>query len=339
MSSMPPSVKAEPSPRWVVFGASGFVGSAIVRELERRGSQVRSIQAPRLEAKVGLSSAELISSLPALSHEVDNLVNQLSPGDTVINAAGLAEPDSPGTPRLIGANALLPRVIAEAAARASAKHFLHLSSAAVQGNVRVLDSSPKTGSFSPYSKSKALGEAVVLDMQQSGSHLAISIVRATSVQGPGRRTTQRLQKLASSPMASAAKPGTQQTSVSSIYGLVDFVLATAASPKQSPQIVLQPWEGGTVESVLELASGGKKPLLLPAPLCRTAIAAGGFLSSILGGRVSGHVRRLELMWFGQSQEVSELDARLGSGPTKNLVRALTPPLNSVEEGNHESRNA
>jgi hypothetical protein len=204
------------------------------------------------------------------------------------------------------------------------KHYLHLSSAAVQGNVSVLDATSNTHPFSPYSKSKALGESVVSGVSQQ---LAITIVRATSVQGPDRKTTKNLQKLARSPLASVAKPGTQPTSVSSIYGLVNFVIDTALDPSCQVSIVLQPWEGGTVSSVLELASGGKRPMYLPAMLCRFIIWAGRAVSRFLGGRYPGHIRRLELMWFGQSQEVTPEQTSHGGGVAESLIRALTTTSN------------
>lgn len=308
--------------RWVVFGASGFVGGAIFRALEIRGTTPSSLQAPRLEAKCGSSSADLVAMLAELQDEIEGIAGHLRSGDIVINAAGLAEPDSPATTALFGANALLPLVLAEAASRAQVRHFLHLSSAAVQGNAKILDTNPHTAAFSAYSQSKSVGESVLLSM--SSTSMGITVVRATSVQGPNRSTTQMLQRIASSRLASVAHPGTQPTSVSSIYGLVDFVLATAKSPQELPQIALQPWEGGTVKSVLELAGGGKKPVVLPTSLCLIIIACGRAASRLLGGRFTGHVRRLELMWFGQAQESGQYDSNAEKGPSDNLIRVLSP---------------
>jgi hypothetical protein len=69
-----------------------------------------------------------------------------------------------------------------------------------------------------------------------------------------------------------------------------------------PTIVLQPWEGLTTLGVLQSA-GGRSPRLLPAGLCRLAVSFGYSVGRI-NPRVSGLVRRVELMWFGQSQDAA-----------------------------------
>lgn len=315
--------------KWVVVGASGFVGSAVIDELGRRGDVVITLPAPRLVAEAWSTVDQLVDQIVRSEAQIRRFAQAIDSGDIVINAAGLADPSSAATPELFGANALLPRFLAEAARVAGAKHFVHLSSAAVQGLAKVLSSSPSTYAFSPYSEAKSMGESLLLDMAPGGT--PTTIIRATSVQGPGRVTTRKLQNLALSRLASVASPGTQPTPVSSIYGLVSFVLQKAAVPPQASRILLQPWEGGTVRSVLELASGGKAPVVLPAVLCRTVIACGKMGASIFGSRVSSHVRRLELMWFGQRQAEGEQDVPAADGPSLNLVRVLTPPSTETEE--------
>ncbi|WP_258803084.1 NAD-dependent epimerase/dehydratase family protein [Pseudarthrobacter sp. NS4] len=311
--------------RWVIFGSSGFVGRHLSAELESQKARVVRLRAPRLEAPGGLLLPDYVARLAMFKKEVEELSEQLLPGDIVINAAGLAEPGSAATPQLFGANALLPGVLALAAKKSRVLHYVHLSSAAVQGNASVLDASPTTHPFSPYSRSKALGESVVSAVS---GNLATTIVRATSVQGSDRKTTKNLQAVARSPFACVAAPGTQPTSVSSIDGLVDFVIRTAFSPDGLLRIQLQPWEGGTVSSVLAAASGGKQPLVLPAGLCRSVLFVGRNLSRVLGGQLSGHIRRLELMWFGQAQD-GTLSANCGM--TDSLVRALSG--SSIREPN------
>jgi hypothetical protein len=224
--------------------------------------------------------------------------------DVVVNAAGLATPGAPSSAELFGANAVLPLVIARAAERSAARRFVHLSSAAVQGNRAVLDESHEVSPFSPYSMSKSLGEqALAAWNERNQTSVSIVTVRATSVQGEGRPTTIRLRRLAKLPIASVAAPGTQPTPVSSAKGLATFVGLVGAYQGKVPTIVLQPWEGMTTESVLRLASG-RKPLVLPASLCRLAIRIGYTLGRATGGRLNGAVRRLELMWFGQAQDAA-----------------------------------
>jgi nucleoside-diphosphate-sugar epimerase len=292
----------------LVFGASGFVGAALVSAAESAGLAVLGGRAPRL-ATTAASAAELAAA--ARNHEaLDGLAAAMAGHEIVINAAGLATPGASDSDGLRGANALLPAVLAGAAARSGVRRLVHLSSAAVQGNRPVLDESDDVSPFSPYSHSKALGEAALRLTAEAAAGPTVVTVRATSVQGPGRRTTASLVRFARSPLASVAAPGTAPSPVASVDALAEFVLAVALHEADPPPVVLQPWEGLTVRSVLESAGG--RPLALPGPLCRAAVGAGYAVSAVLGGRLHGAVRRVEVSWFGQGQ-------RPGWAERENLI--------------------
>ncbi len=310
---------------WVVLGASGFVGGAVVAELKSRGIDVLPMAAPRLSSEA--SSANVLleeSRAESPTCGFDGLVEAFSGADVVVNAAGLATPGGGESAELTGANALLPAVVAWAAQTAGVRRVVHLSSASVQGHRRVIDESSDRAPFSAYSRSKALAEDV-LELLAADSRWARSkppslvTVRATSVQGPSRPTTLSLVKIARSPLASVASPGTAATPVSSIHALAWFVAETGLYASEVPSCVLQPWEGLSVSDVLS-AAGGRTPLRLPALLCRTALKVGYLISGWLGERLHGPVRRVELMWFGQSQSPGWAES-VGLTPTPG-VRAV-----------------
>lgn len=281
---------------WILVGASGFVGSAISQQLDNLAQPYRTLSAPRLSS-LAQDARQIIHEARQQQELIDQLAQQVSGAQVLINAAGLASPDQSQLAPLLGANALLPALLALAAAQARVPRLIHLSSAAVQGPVPVLDASPRTQPFSPYSRSKALGEETLLLLADQLPELNISILRATSVQGVQRQTTRSLVKVASSPLASVAGDGQQKTPVSSAQALADFTHCLAAYPGQLPAIVLQPWEGATCASVLEDA-GGRKPWKIPSPLARSLIRLGYGASRLWAG-AAGPVRRLEVMWFGQ----------------------------------------
>ncbi len=287
---------------WAVIGASGFVGSAVASAARSCGIEVREVPAPRLHT-FATDVAGLLGE--ARTHDVVAVLADVLKGcEVVINAAGLATPGASESGALRGANTLLPAVLALAARAGGASRFIQLSSAAVQGNRRVLDESPEVAPFSAYSRSKARGEQVLtaLSSSRGGTDAVpeICILRATSVQGANRPTTARLVAFARSPLASVAAPGTARTPVVSVAALAELVVTLASHSGSIPGIVLQPWEGMTVRSVLECAGG--KPVVLPAWFCRFAVRSGFALSTVLGGRLHGAVRRVELLWFGQRQE-------------------------------------
>jgi len=288
--------------KWAVVGATGFIGSALVEEITRRGFGVIEIVSPRVALAPSSDPMAVLRQLENQDKTARVLALRLAGVGVVVNAAGLATPDSLADPRLFGANALLPVVIARASAIAGAARYIHLSSAAVQGRRDVLDESAETRPFSPYSRSKALGEAALLEYLRvfdSPRAPELVIVRATSVQGPGRTTTNQLRRVARSHIASVARPGDRPTVVSSVRGLVEFVANVGAHANSVPTIVLQPWEGLTTSSVLTFA-GGRTPAQLPAIACRAAIAVGYCVGTVIPP-LRGIVRRVELMWMGQAQ--------------------------------------
>ncbi|WP_323958771.1 NAD-dependent epimerase/dehydratase family protein [Arthrobacter sp. JZ12] len=292
--------------KWAVVGGSGFVGSAVLKALSNAGEETLSLSAPRLQCDAA-SPADVHDAADRLSAVVHQLAEQLSGAAVVVNAAGAAAPGSTDTAVLGGANALLPVLLMRAGKAAGVRRLIHLSSAAVQGHRPVLDETPDVAPFSPYSRSKALGEqslAFNTSADDTPEGLDVVIVRATSVQGPDRPTTAALARLAASPLASVAAPGTAPSPVASVDALAELVRILgsregAVGNGSVPAIVLQPWERLTVRSVLESAGG--TPLLLPSVLCRLVLRCAYAVSSLLGERLHGAVRRVELMWFGQDQ--------------------------------------
>jgi nucleoside-diphosphate-sugar epimerase len=279
------------------------VGSATVARLQAEGRRVVPVSAPRL-ASGAHTVHHLLEQAGRLESVIDYLAESFAGAHVVVNAAGLAAPDQTHEESLVGANALLPVLVALAARRTSVRRVVHLSSAAVQGDIDVLDETPTTRPFSPYSFSKALGESALLKLRrdwagEEGSPVT-TVLRATSVQGSGRRTTERLARFASSPLCSVAGDGTARTPVTSVHALAEFVSRVGRHPEELPPVVLQPWEGATTASILRDA-GRREPLHLPALLCRLVVDTGFGLSALAGNRWHGAVRRLEVTWFGQRQ--------------------------------------
>ena len=303
---------------WLVLGASGFVGSALVAHLAATGQRVLTLSTPRLTCDPSLNAGEICSvaeghaSLPELSSALKGV-------NCVVIAAGAAKPNAPWTAALVGANSLLPGVVACAAMEAGVGRLVHISSAAVQGRTRTLTETLDTSPFSAYSRSKALGERVIVQLA-AGRKYDIVTVRATSVQGPNRETTKSLRRIARSPFASVAGSGNQPSAVSSIDNLCAFVRAIGSWTGEVPPLVLQPWDGLSVRQVL-CSAGGKPPIRLPRAPCRWVISVGYAASRVLGGRLDGHVRRLEVMWFGQAV-AAEWAQRMGFVPQDTLGAIL-----------------
>src|SRR5699024_8470438 len=120
---------------------------------------VTTVPAPRLSP---VAPGQIGASLTPLAAVISELAVQLQGCHAVVNAAGRAEPGSDDVAGLLAANGVLPALLARSAERGGVPRLIHISSAAVQGRRRVLDSSTELRPFSPYSYSKAVGEAMAL---------------------------------------------------------------------------------------------------------------------------------------------------------------------------------
>lgn len=284
-----------------VLGATGFVGAAVLDAFEQRGIAVKCVRAPRLSTSARDPSrvhAELHDRL--VMGEIEVLRVDLEGCSVVVNAAGLASATAGGRDSLVGADALLPGVVARATPRGA--RLVHVSSAAVQGRREVLDESSEMAPFSPYSAAKAWGEVLV--RERAGETVCF---RPTSVHGRDRPVTRTLARVLRSPVASVAGKGDRPTPQVLVANVADAIAHVATTREKPPPVVLQPWEGLTTAGLVRML-GGREPRHVPDPLARTAVASAYRVGRQTGG-AAGFARRLEMMWFGQCQEPGWLDSR------------------------------
>lgn len=276
-----------------LVGASGFVGTAVHQALKARGARVICVPAPRLACSTGPQAPPLDKS--AIAH----LKTVFAASDAVVNAAGMADADRGGSRALFGANGLLPGVIGAAALAAGVQRFVHISSAAVQGDRELLDASPSVHPNSPYAQSKALGERLA---NLHGPAETV-IYRPPGVHGCGRPTTQKLARFSRSVFSAVAAPGNDGTPQALLDNVADAVAFLAMSQDVPPRFVHHPSEGITTAGLL-YALSDKEPVRLP----RRAAHAGVRVSKALAGHSqwTGPVRRLEVLLFGQQQAPSWL---------------------------------
>lgn len=218
--------------------------------------------------------------------------------DVVVNCAGDPDAGSRDLGALYGANGVLPGLAGDAARSVGARRYVHVSSAVVQGRASRLDDSFVVDGFSAYARSKILGERSALDLGPSST----CVYRPPSVHAPSRKVSRLTSRIASSPVASVAAPGTQNTPQAHITNVADLIAFLALTKAEPPPVVIHPSEGLTSAGLMELL-GRRPPAVIPRPiargLTRVADVAGRFVPA-----VAANARRVEMLWFGQEQAPS-----------------------------------
>ncbi|OHV39956.1 MULTISPECIES: NAD-dependent epimerase/dehydratase family protein [Pseudofrankia] len=321
----------------VVFGATGFVGRAVAEAIAASGDEVTPLPAHRLRARptrvveladflaataAGDAAARQTGSSTASGFDttfdgvlrtglvdaslVDDVAASLNGHDVVVNAAGLPDAAAPATPELFGANALWPLVLGLACERAGVARLVHVSTAAVQGRIRVLDDRPRYAPVSPYAEAKALGERLLTGLAGT-SRLSVILFRPPSVHGAGRDLTRAFARWCDRFPLVVSGRGDQPVPVA-LIGNVAAALAALVTADDPPLIVSHPSEGHTVRSLYGSFAPGRRIWSLPPGVVRAVLRA---LEPV--GRVFPPVaaasRRPELLLLGQAQATSWLEGQ------------------------------
>ena len=283
--------------RVLVVGASGFIGRGVVSALSSAGHTVSTLPGPRLAPMPASAAASFIASSP-LVHE---LASTFSDVDAVVNAAGNPDASETHADALISPNAVLPGLLAAACRAADpSPRLVHISSAVVQGRASELDASRRTEAFSGYARSKILGETLALQHAPEST----VVYRPPSVHALDRRVTRMIGAVARSPLATVARPGSSPSPQALLPNVASAIAFLATCPQPPPAVVTHPSEGLTTSSLMR-ALGGRRPRELPRWLARAGVVAVSAAGKLSPG-LAANARRVELLWFGQSQAPSWL---------------------------------
>lgn len=148
-----------------VFGGSGFVGRHVVRALVKRGYRVRvAVRRPDLAGFLQpLGSVGQIHAVQANLRYPDSVAAAVKGADAVVNLVGILQES--GRQSFAGVQANGPRAIAQACAAHGVSRLVQMSAIGAA-----------SGSKSLYARSKAQGEAAVLQAVPGAVILRPSIV-------------------------------------------------------------------------------------------------------------------------------------------------------------------
>lgn len=169
----------------LVTGATGLVGSAIVRELAERGHAVRALARPASDlSNVAALPVEVVRGDVL---DVGSVRSAMEGCDAVVHAAGVARIGEP--PDVLAVNVRGVEVVLGAALAAGVARAALTSSTSVMGGTRtpvVLDEASAGNAEAlgiPYFLSKLHGERAGLELARRG--LPLVVLRPSFVLGPG----------------------------------------------------------------------------------------------------------------------------------------------------------
>jgi len=164
----------------VVFGGSGFIGRHVVRALARDGWRVRAaVRRPDLAGHLQpMGTVGQIHAVQANVRFPASVATACADASVVINLVGILAPT--GQQRFDAIHAMGARAIAKAAREAGARRLIHIS--AIGADRR---------SSSAYARTKAEGEAAVLE-----AFPAATVLRPSIVFGPEDQFFNRFAELA-----------------------------------------------------------------------------------------------------------------------------------------------
>jgi len=176
----------------LVTGATGFVGSHLIKRLMADGYGVRALvrkgrQIGGLDSRVEVVYGDIRDPL-----SLDGAVRGI---DMVYHTAALVREAGVPDHLFYEVNVMGTRHLLEISHRYGIRRFIHISTCGVHGNVQnppATEDSP----FMPediYQKTKLEGERVVMDFRKKG--LPTVIIRPTGVYGPGDRRLLKLFRL------------------------------------------------------------------------------------------------------------------------------------------------
>lgn len=175
--------------RVLLTGATGFIGKAILDELQNKGFEVFPVGGPR-SRNIPTDSRPITCDVA----DPDDVLRLTSMRDidAVVHAAGLAHRFTDGDPKdFVRTNVDGVRNVAQVAVKLGAKQFLLLSSVLVYGDVKSSPTVNVTEEFpclpkDIYGESKLLGEQAAQEVCEKHS-LSLTILRLAPTIGEGSK--------------------------------------------------------------------------------------------------------------------------------------------------------
>lgn len=270
-------------PVWIVTGASGFVGSHVLRELREAHDAAGLFRGAATDA----------TARRVTDWTVSELTKALAGATGVVHAASVVHRPSTPPEEYVRFNVEGTRALVDAARAANVTRFVFLSSIKVHGeHVSAIDEHTPIAPESDYAETKARAERIVLD----ATDLRPVVLRLCPVYGRGDKGNVRTM-IRAIHRRRFVIPGDGSTRKSIVHATTVAKVARAVvadggegafvvSDRQTPSI-------RELADVIASALGRRRPPSLPKPLVRTVaevvgrVARRAGISTAISGALIG----------------------------------------------------
>jgi nucleoside-diphosphate-sugar epimerase len=179
--------------KFLVTGATGFVGSHLVKRLIKDNNDVRALVRKGRDTSKFDSRVEIVYGDITDPHSLDDATRSI---DIVYHSAAIVREAGVPDSLFYEVNVKGTENLLEASLRHGVKRFIHISTGGVHGDIKNPPASEDSqipphpplekggwGDLDIYQKTKIEGEKVVLSFKEKG--LSVVIIRPTGVYGPG----------------------------------------------------------------------------------------------------------------------------------------------------------
>jgi len=295
--------------RVVLFGGSGFIGSALGQGLGP------DVVAPRRRDLDLLDTGRVEAFL--------------TPGDVVINAAGYAaatDRTAAGLARLRRDNVESVRSLAAASVSVGIRQLIHLSSVAAMGNREgvALGEGDLAVPRSPYGRSKRDAEIV---LEEAPAGLPVTILRPTSIFGEGRGLARLLCRVAELPIVPLPAGGAALVPFSYVGNLVEAVrVSLGREACVGRTFIVGDERSYRLEEIIRelgVALDRRRTRILPFPsaLARAMATAESAARRVIGGAPILDATRIETLTCSVSYSIAPFQAATGYVPPVSLREA------------------
>jgi len=265
--------------RWLITGATGFIGTTLAERLLGRGDEVRAlVREPARADELRTMGAQVVRGDVS---RPETLADSVPDVDVVVHLAGLVKAVT--QEQLFSVNSEGTRSLVEVAARSGRPKFVLVSSLAAAGPSvpgRPRKETDRPAPVSAYGQSKLAAEQAV---RSFASALYASIVRPPIVYGPrDKEFLPSLFKLARTGLVLKSGRGDKRYSIIHVNDLVELVIAVAERGARVDEAgstgvyfgddgVEYTWEGLARGA---LGALGRRGVVVPVPEFVTWMAAG-----------------------------------------------------------------